>query len=242
MRILVLEDEKNQRDNLVKIIERSYIESKAYSAATIKEAKGILKTKEIDLFFIDINLPDGSGLEFAKSVRAIEKYEHSGIVFITTQVIQIIEAFKSIHCYDFLVKPFNEKDIKVIIDTFYKKLGGYTSGDKGNYLIIPVENGISVKIYEDEIVFVEYAFRRSVIHTNKKVFECKSLTLGNILKSCVNGNIVQAHKSYLVNINYIEKVEKVYSKLYNIYFTNTDQIAQLSNSYKDSVYQKWGNE
>ncbi|MDU1854160.1 response regulator [Clostridium baratii] len=146
MRVLVIEDERVQRDNLVKIVERSYINTKAYSAANIKEAKEILTSKEIDLFFIDINLPDGSGLELAKSIRKIEEYEHTGIVFITTQVIQIIDAFKSTHCYDFLIKPFNNEDIKAIIDTFYRKLGINTNVNKGNYLIVPIENGVSVKV------------------------------------------------------------------------------------------------
>ena len=242
MRVLVIEDEKVQRDNLVKIVERSYINTKAYSAANIKEAREILNLKNIDLFFIDINLPDGSGLELAKSIRNIEKYEHTGIVFITTQVIQIIDAFKSTHCYDFLIKPFNKDDIRAIIDTFYRKLGINSNVDKGNYLIIPIENGVSVKVYEDEIIFVEYVSRKSIIYTNKNVFICKSLTLSKILKNCVNGNILQSHKSYLVNVNYIDKIEKVYSKLYNIYFTNIEEIAQLSNSYKDLVYKKWCNE
>lgn len=242
MRVLVIEDERVQRDNLVKIVERSYINTKAYSAANIKEAKEILTSKEIDLFFIDINLPDGSGLELAKSIREIEKYEHTGIVFITTQVIQIIDAFKSTHCYDFLIKPFNNEDIKAIIDTFYRKLGINTNVNKGNYLIVPIENGVSVKVYEDEIIFVEYASRKSIIHTTKNEFVCRSLTLTKILSNCVNSNIVQSHKSYLVNVNYINKIEKVYSKLYDICFTNTDKIAQLSNSYKDLVYKKWCNE
>lgn len=242
MRVLVIEDEKVQRNNLVKIVERSYINTKAYGAANIKEAKEILTSKEIDLFFIDISLPDGSGLELAKSIRDIEKYEHTGIVFITTQVIQIIDAFKSTHCYDFLIKPFNSEDIKTIIDTFYRKLGNNINVNRENYLIVPIENGISVKVYENEIIFVEYASRKSIIHTIKNKFVCRSLTLTKILSNCVNDNIFQSHKSYLVNVNYIDKIEKVYSKLYNIHFTNTDKTAQLSNSYKDLVYKKWCNE
>ena len=107
---------------------------------------------------------------------------------------------------------------------------------------MPIENGVSVKVYEDEIIFVEYASRKSIIHTTKNEFVCRSLTLTKILSNCVNSNIVQSHKSYLVNVNYIDKIEKIYSKLYDIHFTNTDKIAQLSNSYKDLVYKKWCNE
>lgn len=240
MRVLILEDEKIQRENLAKLIERLYIDIKTYLAQTIREAEEIAKNSEIDMFFIDINLPDGSGLEFAKNIRKIEKYEHSGMVFITTQVIQIIEAFKSTHCYDVLIKPFNEEDIKNIIDTFHKKIVNTSSSDNGNFLIVPVESGVSIKIYEEEIIFVEYLNRKSVIHTIKGTFESKNLTLSNILNMCVNGNILRSHKSYLVNVKYINKIEKVYAKLSNVYFTNTEKKAQLSSNYKEIVCEKWG--
>lgn len=241
MRILVLEDDLIQRENLIKLINRNYIDIKAYEAGTVKEAKSILNEKEIDLFLVDINLPDGSGIEFAKEIRKIEKHEFTGIIFITTQVIQIIEAFKSTHCYDFIVKPYNEEEIKKIINSFYKKIGD-TGVDKGDYIIVPVESGVSVKVYEEEIVFVEYTNRKSIIYTTNQIIESKSLSLNSILKSCNNEDIIQSHKSYLVNVKYIDKIERVYSKLYNIYFTNNENVAQLSNSYKESIMSKWGKE
>lgn len=240
MRVLVLEDEVIQRENLVRIIERNYLDVKSYEAKSIKEAREMLNSKEIDLFLIDINLEDGSGIDFAKEIRKLQKHEFTGIVFITTQIIQIIEAFKSTHCYDFIVKPYNEEDIKRIIDTFVRKIGN-TGVDKGKHIIVPVESGVSVKVYEEEIVFIEYASRKSIIHTVNQVIESKTLSLSAILKMCKSENIVQAHKSFLVNVKYIEKIERVYTKLANIHFVNNENIAQLSNSYKDIVNERWGN-
>lgn len=241
MRILVLEDDSTQREGLIKLINRYYLDVKAYEAASVKEAQDILKNKKIDLFLIDINLPDGSGIEFAKEIRKIEKHEFTGIIFITTQVIQIIEAFKNTHCYDFIVKPYNEDEIKNIINVFYKKIGD-TGTSKGNHIIVPVESGVAVKVYEQEVVFVEYTNRKSIIHTINQVVESKALSLNNILKSCTSEDIMQSHKSYLVNVKYIDKIERVYSKLHNIHFVNNENIAQLSNSYKDDIMNKWGKE
>ena len=51
-----------------------------------------------------------------------EGYELTGIVFITSEMFQVVDAFKNTHCYDFLVKPYNIEDIKRIIDVFYKNI------------------------------------------------------------------------------------------------------------------------
>lgn len=112
MSILVIEDSNTQRENLVKMIEKEFIDIRIYQSSSITTAMSILKEKDIKLFFIDINLGDESGLELAKKIRTIPKYKLTGIVFITSQIIHIIEAFKSIHCYDFLVKPYDVSEVK----------------------------------------------------------------------------------------------------------------------------------
>ncbi|MGL5352255.1 MAG: LytR/AlgR family response regulator transcription factor [Clostridium sp.] len=238
MRILLIEDDDIQRKGLCKIIEKKFIDIKIYEAATIKVAEQIVNEKEIDLFLIDINLPDGSGLDFAKKLRTIEKYSLTGIIFITTQVVQIIDAFKNTHCYDFIIKPYNADEVNKIIDVFYKKQE-IEAVREGNHIIIPIESGVSVKIYEDEIIFIEYAHRNCIINTRKNKIQSKSMTLNTILKEIKTTTIVQSHKSYLVNTSYIEKIEKVYQKLWDIHFVNSEEKAQLSSNYRDEVLTKW---
>lgn len=238
MRILILEDNKIQRQNFVRIIEKNYTDIKIYEAENIKNAQELIQLKNIDVFFIDINLPDGSGIDIAKNIRKIERYELSGIIFITRELMKIVEAFKAVHCYDFIVKPYNEKDIISIINPFVKKLGISNVPDK-KYIVIPIENGVSVRVGVEEIIFVEYMNRKCIINTINQKFECKSLTLNSILKKCDSRDIIQSHKSYLTNVKYINKIEKIYSKLFKIYFYNTDEIALMSNGYKDIVNEKW---
>lgn len=239
VRILLIEDDKIQREALVKIIEKNYINTKIYEAESIKQGENIVSDKEIDLFLVDINLPDGSGLEFIKRIREIPKHKLTGVVFITTQVVQIIDAFKNTHCYDFLIKPYNIEDIKRIIDTFNDEQKG-SFVNEGNFFIIPLENGVFVKVYEDDMVFVEYSQRKCNIYTNKNKFESKSLSLSKLLENTKSENIVQSHKSYVINTRYVEKIEKVYPKIWDIHFTIIDEVAKLSNSYKDKVFTCWG--
>ena len=52
---------------------------------------------------------------------------------------------------------------------------------------------------------------------------------------------MQSHKSYIVNTNYIEKIDKQYSKLWEISFVGINERAQLSVKYKDKVMESWNN-
>lgn len=240
MRILLIEDDKIQRENLVKVIEKNYIDLKIYEAGSVMEAELLVESKEIDLFLIDINLPDGSGLDFAKKVRTNPKYKLTGIVFITTQVVQIIDAFKNVHCYDFLIKPYTIDDIRRVIDVFSEE---YSSEPikEGNFFIIPLESGVSVKVYEEDIVFVKYSQRRCNIYTKKSKFQSKALSLSKLIDKCSGDKLIQSHKSYLVNTRYIDKIERVYPKIWNVHFEIINEVAQLSNSYKEEVFRRWQN-
>ena len=105
MKILLVEDDVIQNKNLARMIEKYYLDIKVYKAFSVKEALDIVKNQKIDLIFEDINLPDGTGIDLAKKIRQIEGYELTGIVFITSEMFQVVDAFKNTHCYDFLVKP-----------------------------------------------------------------------------------------------------------------------------------------
>ncbi|MGL5067523.1 MAG: LytR/AlgR family response regulator transcription factor [Sarcina sp.] len=236
MVILIIEDDYIQRMGLKKIIEQNYLDIRVYVVDNIKSAKDIINEKNIDLFLVDINLPDGSGIEFIKEIRLIEKYKLTGVVFITTQLVQIIEAFKNTHCYDFLIKPYNIDEIKEIINTFIQRQG-IKHLEEQNYIIVTLENGVDIKIYENEIVFVEYARRKCTIYTINDVIEAKSLTLSKLLQAC--SNLLQSHKSYVINIRYVKRIEKIYAKLWSVKFSSVAESAMLSNSYKEEVLEKW---
>lgn len=240
MKIILVEDDVVQNKNLARMIEKNYLDIKVYQAYSVKEALKIINEKQMDLIFQDINLPDGTGIELAKQIREIPGYELTGIVFITSEMFQVVEAFKNTHCYDFLVKPYNVEDIKRIIDVFNKDKVEEPE-EKGNYSIVNIDNNVSIKIYHEDIVFVEYVSRKCIIHTVKNKIECKTLTLTKLLGEIGSENIVQSHKSYIVNTKFIDKIDKQYSKLWDISFVGTDEIAQLSAKYKDGVFESWNN-
>lgn len=74
MNILLLEDEKIQREALASIIKSNFVDVRIYKAESKKEALKIINEKDVHLFFIDIHLKDSSGLELAK------KYDNMKII------------------------------------------------------------------------------------------------------------------------------------------------------------------
>jgi len=75
MQLLLIEDDIIQSDNLSNLIKESYNNVELLTTHSFKESLKVISEKNVDLFFIDINLPDGSGIDIAKKIRAMEVYE-----------------------------------------------------------------------------------------------------------------------------------------------------------------------
>ncbi|WP_113672632.1 response regulator [Vallitalea guaymasensis] len=85
--ILIVEDNDTSRNNLEHVLKTNFSDVKIYKAGTGKTALKLLKEIKMDLFFLDIQLPDISGLKIAEIIRSIEQYELSYIIFITTHLM-----------------------------------------------------------------------------------------------------------------------------------------------------------
>ena len=59
MRILIVEDDVVQRNNLIKIVESRFKDVQVLYSDSVKESLFLLKERKIDLFMLDIKLKDG---------------------------------------------------------------------------------------------------------------------------------------------------------------------------------------
>ena len=108
VRILVVDDEFSVRDSL-----RAWFENEGYDvdvAAGGKEALVKLAQKEWDVFFLDLKMPDMSGLELQQKIKEIQP---SGTIIIITAYASVdsaVEAMKS-GAYDYITKPFRNDEL-----------------------------------------------------------------------------------------------------------------------------------
>lgn len=103
-RVLIVEDEADLRDNLVEILRR-WQALDLVAVGTFKEASRALQSQSFDVAFIDLRLPDGSGLELA---RALSRHG-TKVVFTTAYPDDLLAAFfvsESAAMPKILRKPF----------------------------------------------------------------------------------------------------------------------------------------
>ena len=114
--IILVEDDCMQRDILKKMILSTYEFINIYEADSESTALDIIENNDINMFLIDISLKESSGLDLAMKIRNIPKYEFSQIIFLTTHMEYITQAFKQTHCYDYIIKPYNQEDVQAMLN------------------------------------------------------------------------------------------------------------------------------
>lgn len=242
-RVLILEDDSIQLKTLSNIIKQLGDIYHVYEAASIEKAIYISEHEIIDLFYIDINLIDESGLEFALEIRKKEKYKLTWIIFVTIYKEFMLPAFKKIHCYDYILKPYDIENIEKITKLLLTDSGAQvavTNVDEKS-IIVDVKN-IQVKIFINEIIFVEVFIRTSIIHTMNGSFTIDYLSLKKLYEMINDENVMQSHRSYLVNVKYISKIEKTNDKTaYKIHFYNTKETALIGHNYKKDIMERFSN-
>jgi len=229
--ILIIEDNIYQRESLIAMINELGKEYKIYEADSELEALEIADQHKIDLFYVDIGLRNSSGFEFAKKIRDDYRYEITWIVFITTHLEYMTEAFKKVHCYDFITKPYHKEEIKETILKLLKNREENNFKKTERKFVVFKSDGIDMKIFTDEIMFIEIRFRIITIHTIRAEIKVNNIPLSKMKEMFEGTNIKQFHRSFLINLDYISKVDKMKS-ICEVYFKNYEKTAQVSRSFR----------
>lgn len=232
--LLLIEDERYQVESLIKIIQELSLDINIFHADS--EAKGleILNKVPIDFFYIDIELKEGSGISLANKIRMIDKYKLAWIIFITSNSSYMLNAFKKIHCYDYIIKPIKKDKIqnmtKLLHENSYAKEDNETKLDK-QYVVFE-SRGVRLKFYIDEIVFIEVKIRTLTVYTKFGVYEIDKLSLKKALEKINSEDIVQSHRAYAVNKKYIKEIRQISVTSSEIYFRGCEDKAYLGSKFK----------
>ncbi len=163
------------------------------------QAETLLETNEIDLIFLDINLPKISGIDWVKKSPKLPK-----IIITTAHPEFAVEGF-DLDVVDYIVKP-------VTAERFSKALNKYKSLiNKQNDTTEPTSiaiksNGILQRIPVRDIVFAEAVQKYVRIYTVSDVFETL-MPLSQLEKTVNNNLFFRCHKSYLVQLDKISGIK-----------------------------------
>ena len=120
MKFLVVDDSLTMRRIVINTL-KAIGYADIVEAAHGKEAYLKLTSEGADFIITDWNMPEMSGLEFVKAIRANHQYEHLPILMVTTRGNKddVIEAMKA-RVNNYLVKPFTAPGLKEKIDLILK--------------------------------------------------------------------------------------------------------------------------
>ncbi|HBH4214478.1 TPA: response regulator transcription factor, partial [Clostridioides difficile] len=153
----------------------------------------------IDIFFLDIKMLQLTGMDVAKIIR--ETNDTSEIIFITSIVDYIQEGYK-VRAYRYLLKPIdfgdlNESILSCMSDIIKKR---------ENFMLIE-NKGIINKILINSIMYIEVRKKVLTIHTKNDTYYTKN-SMDKIELELEKYNFFRCHKSYLINLEYIQFICK----------------------------------
>lgn len=235
-KILIVEDNITMAKHLKQLIHNidTNLDTVVFSKAG--EAYQYAKKEEISLFVIDIQLADYKGTNLARQLRSLPEYKYTQIIFETAVSGEELVAYRDLKCYGFLIKPFTEEEFYSV---FNDALGLSIHIQAKNQKKITIEQKQFILEYiVDDIVYLEAFGKKIVIHTNSKNLGIKEdvisgYTLSGMYKLIDAPTHVQCHKSYIVNKDYIEKIDKVNRQ---IILRGFEETIPIGNKYQELVY------
>ncbi|MBB6462881.1 LytR/AlgR family response regulator transcription factor [Flammeovirga kamogawensis] len=178
------------------------------------EAMAFLQSHTIDLMFLDIQMPNLSGIEFVESMGSNKPM----IVFTTAYSEYAIKGFE-LNAFDYLLKPVTFPRFLQTINKVGKQFELLTTSKGEVQHSLPVQNintkngSITIKadyklyrIKFEDLLYMEGQKEYVAFHTSQKSI----LTLTSLKKlenDLPSEKFIRIHKSYIVNINAIETLE-----------------------------------
>lgn len=170
------------------------------------EAISYLQDEPTDVLFLDIEMPDIGGLEFAKMLANYP----TKIVLVTAYSEYAIDGYE-IQAVDYLLKPVN-------FDRFLKACSKVQEILINQVLVsdfIFVKDGYQLrKIQLDQIRFIKSDTNLLYIHTlNERVVT--RMTMTRMMENLPTNSFYRVHKSFIVNLPHIERVDQQFVYLKN---------------------------
>ncbi len=196
-----------------------------------KAVKSINNTKP-DIIFLDIQIPKITGIEL------LELIDYNPVVIFTTAYDKYaINAFEQ-NAADYLLKPFSEERFNKAINKALDLLNNYNNeNSKVNIELeekitrIVVKNNNTIEIIPlDKIMYLEAQDDYIYIYTEKGRF-LKKDTIKKY-ENLLSESFIRTHRSYIVNINFIDKLELLSKESYVILLKDKSKVKVSKSGYK----------
>lgn len=202
IRAVIIDDDEVARKVLVSFIERTSDLILCGEFSDAIDAVPVIEDKNIDLFFLDVEMPEMSGFDFLN----FGKDKLSEVILVTSKEKYAVQAFEY-DIADYLVKPIEYtrflQAVKKVKDNLEKK----KEQQQASNAIFVKDDSVYTKLYLNDIKWIEASGdyvsvvsdnKTHLIHTTMKLIE----------QHLPSKDFVRVHRSYIINIDKLENFDK----------------------------------
>jgi len=205
MNCIVVDDNKMDRTAIRLMISQIDFLVLKKECANPTEAFNYLKTEDIDLVFLDVEMPGMTGIELIKKLK-----KRPIIILITSKKDYAVEAFE-LNVADYIIKPVNVSRFtlavsraKKLFDNKDEKMD--TIENDKDYIFVR-SNSLLTKIKLNEIIYVQ-AFGDYVNIFSATMRYTVHCTLKSLEEQLPVNKFYRLHRSYLIAIDHVDHVEE----------------------------------
>ncbi|MGE5409976.1 MAG: LytR/AlgR family response regulator transcription factor [Clostridiales bacterium] len=252
-KILIIEDDIEVRSGLIDLLEESGF--KVIPSSTGKE--GLLLSKELlpDLIISDIMMPGLSGIDVIKELNSHTSTKLIPLIFLTAkkEMTDLREAMEY-GAADYIVKPYDANDLLRAINVRIEKAEAYKSLIKKEMIktdpkekkkaarkhlyterITLIVEGKPEFIKLSDIVCIEAENIYSTVYLNNGHNLLIRKSLRNWEQILPDSEFLRIHRSTIININFIDRIEKWYKRSLKIYLKNSHRSFIISQRYAAKI-------
>ncbi|HEK9100899.1 response regulator transcription factor [Bacillus pfraonensis] len=219
MKILLIMEETENRNRLIEIFTENIRNIECFEARTGMESLQVAKKHIPDFIFLDTKLKDGTGFEFSSLLQQLSS--DTKFIFIGENIEEAITAFR-FQAFYYLLRPFHAEDLQFLLHRLEQEKG---KSIKNHLRKLPIESheGITY-LFPENIVYVSKNKENktvSIYTTNNQYIS--TYTLQELENKLTAYDFLRVHKSYLINVMYVQELKPYYNGTYNLYLERYDE-------------------
>ena len=216
IRVLAIDDEPLALQQIVAYIKKVPFLELAAQCQSALEARKFLENDTVDAIFCDINMPDLNGMDFVKSLTVPPL-----VVFTTAYSEYAVEGFR-VNAVDYLLKPFGLQDFQRAANRLKERLelptataqvsagqavGSSDAPMSSDVLFLKTDYRI-VKVNISDIRYIEGMSEYLKVWLDTDAKPIITLLSMKKMEERLPANFMRIHRSYIINLNKIEEVNK----------------------------------
>jgi len=198
---MILDDDELSRRILQEYIDKTEGLELKHSCSDPVECINLLKRDEsVELIFLDIEMPEMSGMDFMESVR-----NRPQVIIFSSKDQYAVDSY-NYDVTDYLLKPVSYKRFLQSVDKAMKRSHDQSLDFLGGNEIFIKKNSTLVRLKYDEILWIEALENYVIFNTFKDKYTIH-FTMKAIEQKLPARRFTRVHRSYIVNTSRIEVIE-----------------------------------